>query len=163
TCDTKIVPVAVRKQFGQGGSLGMTGGIFDVAFAPDGRTLASCMGSGEKGYVHLWDTRSGRELLQMKLKFCPQAIAFSRDGKELGNGGAAAAAALKHALKGSHTVEFQRRAEALLSKLKEQAILTPEQERQQRALAVLAILGTAEARQLLDQLAAGVPEAWLTQ
>jgi len=268
-CDTKIAPQAVRQQFGRGGFLGMSGGIFDVAFAPDGRTLASCMGSGEGGYVHLWDTRSGRELLQMKLKFCPQAIAFSRDGtqlatagglgalevrvwdvtglggpgaevrleaaqlpglwadlaaddaakalgaeralssaapalvlpllkeklkpaqasdedmqrltqliadlesaqfkvrekasKELGNGGTTAVAALKHALKGNRTVEFRRRAEALLSKLEAQGALTPEQGRQQRALAVLEILGTAEARQLLDQLAAGAPEAWLTQ
>src|SRR5262249_39641605 len=83
--------------------------------------------------------------------------------KDLSSGGAAAAVAPKHALEGDRTVEFRRRAEVLLSKLGEQADLTPEQRRQQRALAVLEFLGTAEARQLLDQLANGTPEAWLTQ
>jgi hypothetical protein len=75
----------------------------------------------------------------------------------------AAAAALKHALKGNHTVEFRRRAESLLRKLVEKADLTPAQRRLEHALAVLEILGTTEARQLLDQLASGVPGAWLTQ
>jgi hypothetical protein len=227
------------------------------------------MGGGEGGHVHLWDTRTGRQIAHVKLKFCPQAIAFSRDGsrlatagglggfqlrvwdvaglgspgeavkldaaqlpnlwadlaaadaakaltaertlsaatpklvvpmlkdnlkpaptddaelqrlarlladldsaqfkvreqatRALGSGGLTAAAALKHALKEDRAVEFRRRAEALLTKLEENAAPTAEQRRQQRAITVLEILGSPEARQLLDELAKGAPQAWLTQ
>jgi RNA polymerase sigma factor (sigma-70 family) len=271
TCDTKIAPVPFEKVFvagnGAGGGISVAGGVQDVAFSPDGRTLASCVASKDTGYIHLWDTRSGRQIAHLQVQFCPQAVAFSRDGNllaaagdvgplevrvwevpglgasakalplepgqlgdlwrdlgadELGKalqaertlasapakvvlpllkehlkpagtteesrriaqwisdldsaqfkvreqaaaglarGGMAAAAGLKQALQDKRTVEFQRRAEKLLHQL-EDTQLTEEQRRQQRALAVLETLDTAEARQLLDQLAQGAPEAWLTQ
>ncbi|HYT92788.1 MAG TPA: sigma factor-like helix-turn-helix DNA-binding protein, partial [Gemmataceae bacterium] len=268
TCDTKMLPKPPRQPLANG-LVGFGGAIFDAAFSPDGRTLASCMGNAEEGYVHLWDTRTGREILHVKLKFIPQAVAFSRDGtqlaaaggggafelrvwdvtglgnsgepvrleaaqlpalwadlaaedaakavgaermltsaapalvlpllkeklkpvlvldeegrrvaqliadldsrlfkvreqamQELRNAGMAAVAALRHALKANPTVEFRRRAETLLTHLEEKATLTPEQRRLQRALTVLELLNTAAARQLLEQLANGRPEAWLTQ
>jgi RNA polymerase sigma factor (sigma-70 family) len=83
--------------------------------------------------------------------------------QELERGGVTAAAALRSALKDSRGVEFQRRVEFLLSKLDQAPVLTPEQRRQQRALSVLEVLGTAEARQHIDLLSRGAPEAWLTQ
>jgi hypothetical protein len=270
TCDTKVVPEAARaKVGGNGGFVAAQGGITDAAFSPDGRVLASCLGTGEVGHVHLWNARTGKQLARLDLTFCPQAVAFSRDGsllaaagglgpfnlrvwdvasftssgsrtpfdakqfpdlwgalaaddlarafqaertlsdapapillpllrehlrpiqeaseeqrriarwiadldsdqfkvreqasRELALGGAEAAAALKVAVKGQRTIEFARRAAALLDRLGEAPPLTPEQRRQQRAVGVLEVLGTPEAQAFLDRLARGAPEAWLTQ
>jgi hypothetical protein len=80
----------------------------------------------------------------------------------LSKAGAAAVAALRQALKRKPSIEVRRRAEALLTKLEGQLVLTAEQRRQQRAVAVLEILGTPEARRLLERLAGGAPGAWLT-
>ena len=65
-------------------ALGMPNeGIVDAAFSPDACILASCMANMGTGYLHLWDARSGRKVLEMKLTFSPKAIAFSRDGTRL--------------------------------------------------------------------------------
>src|SRR5262249_17954819 len=88
TCDTKVVPQTVQRQLNNGVVLGLSGGVFDAAFSPDGRTLASCLGSGQVGYLHLWDVRSGRPPLEPPLKVGPRAVAFSRDGPLLAAAGA---------------------------------------------------------------------------
>jgi hypothetical protein len=270
TCDTKILAEAARAKFGNNGFMAISGGITDVAFSPDARILTGALASGEAGSIHLWDARSGKELYRFTVDFCPQAIAFSRDGsllaasgamgpfnlrvwdvaaltspgsqapfevsqfgdlwkdlagedltrafraerimssaaagtllplmqknlkpvqepteamrkiaqlvadldserfevrdkatKELPKLGNDAVAALKSALKDNSPVEFQRRAQGILTKLEENpAPLTAEQRQQQRALAILESLGTPAARQFIEQLANGTPEAWLTQ
>ena len=58
-----------------------------VAVAPGRSTLASWLGSAEGGLVHLWDTRSGRQLLRVPVEFCPPAAAFSCDGSLLATAG----------------------------------------------------------------------------
>jgi WD40 repeat protein len=62
---------------------GQPGGIRDAAFSADGRFVASCLGTGQSGYVHLFDAPTGRIIASEKLAYCPQAIAFSRDGNNL--------------------------------------------------------------------------------
>jgi len=86
-CDTKIVCDMARTKIGENGMMAIQGGIMDAAFAPDGRVLASCLASGDAGHVHLWDVDTGKELANVKLTFCPQAIAFSRDGTLLAAAG----------------------------------------------------------------------------
>jgi RNA polymerase sigma factor (sigma-70 family) len=269
TIDTKIVPEQVKQKAGNVGFMAFTGGVQDVAFSPDGRLLAASLGSGEGGFVQVFDARTGREIARQKVEFCPQAIAFSRDGsllatagglgafelrvydvpgqvspgeqrqlhasqlpdlwrdlaahdlpralraertlaagapelilpllreqlkpvpsgseegrrmlqlltdleseqfkvrdkatQELVKGGTAALAALRYALKEDRSIEFRRRGQALLTKLEEATTPTPEQRRLQHALGVLETRNSPEARQLLDQLAGGAPEVWLTQ
>ncbi|HEV3262792.1 MAG TPA: WD40 repeat domain-containing protein [Gemmataceae bacterium] len=82
--------------------------------------------------------------------------------KELAGLGAAAEPALRKALASPPSLEVRRRLEGLLEQLPS-AAPSPEHLRLQRAVAVLEYIGSPEARQLLSQLAAGVPEAQLTQ
>jgi hypothetical protein len=73
------------------------------------------------------------------------------------------ARALRDALaKAKPSLEFRRRAETLLTSL-EAYIPSSEALRSLRAVAVLEGIDNAEARRVLDNLAAGAPEAWLTR
>jgi hypothetical protein len=71
------------------------------------------------------------------------------------------AAALRRALAAGPSLEFRRRAEALLERA--EAAPVPGSLRAVRATAVLEYAGTAEARRLLRELAAGAPDARLTR
>ena len=53
----------------------------NLAFAPDGRLLATC---GFSGTVHLWDPLTGQELLTLRgHKAQVNGIAFAPDGSSL--------------------------------------------------------------------------------
>src|SRR5215469_1399520 len=61
-----------------------TGGrILSAAYSPNGRILAA--GCGDD-HVHLWDTETGKEILQIKDPWV-YALAFSPDGALLATGG----------------------------------------------------------------------------
>jgi WD40 repeat protein len=56
-----------------------------VAFAPDGKTLAT---SGRDGVVKLWDVASGRNLYTLEQQFTwVEALAWSRDGRTVASAG----------------------------------------------------------------------------
>jgi WD40 repeat protein len=59
---------------------GHTSWVWDVAFTPDGRTLAT--GSADDGTVRLWDTASG-QLRHMLALNNVGPVAFSPDGRQL--------------------------------------------------------------------------------
>jgi RNA polymerase sigma factor (sigma-70 family) len=80
---------------------------------------------------------------------------------ELTKLGAAAAPALRAALKDNPSAEVRRRAAALLTKLRE--VPSPEALRRGRAVAALERMGTSEARQLLEALAKGAAGDGLTE
>jgi WD40 repeat protein len=69
---------------------------------------------------------------------------------------------VKGAVPGGGSLEFQRRAEQLLAGLKDVDLL-PERLRRTRAVEVLEKNGSSEACKLLEALAKGAPEAWLTR
>jgi WD40 repeat protein len=72
-----------------------------------------------------------------------------------------AAAALRQALANNPTVELRQRADKLLEAL-DRPITNAEQLRKLRAVEVLEHVGTADARQVLQRLAGGAPDARLT-
>jgi RNA polymerase sigma factor (sigma-70 family) len=69
---------------------------------------------------------------------------------------------LRKALEGNNSLEAQRRLKLLLEKAKG-IDLSAEQRRQLQAMEALEHSGTAEARRLLEDLATGAPQAWLTR
>jgi HEAT repeat protein len=79
--------------------------------------------------------------------------------RELEELGEAARPGLRKLLDNSPSPEARRRAERILAKLDGM----PQQLRAVRSVEVLDHIGTAEARQLLTNLAAGVPDARLTR
>src|SRR5262249_22037344 len=76
--------------------------------------------------------------------------------------GRAAEADMRHTLKGKPPIGVRRAIEELLEKM-EAKDSYPDATRAERALKVLAQIDTAEAKQLLQTLAGGTPESWLTQ
>jgi WD40 repeat protein len=81
---------------------------------------------------------------------------------ELAKVGEFAEPQLENVLAGNPTLEMRYRVEVLLRKLDKQQP-SPQRLQQERAVLVLQWLRTAEARRLLEALAQGAPEAWLTQ
>src|SRR5207249_3590376 len=71
-------------------------------------------------------------------------------------------AALKKALEGKPSLEMRRRIEAILDGRKPGTV-NPEQVRETRAIEALELVGSPEARQLLEKLATGPEAAPLTQ
>jgi hypothetical protein len=82
--------------------------------------------------------------------------------RELGELAETALPALQKKLTARPSLEARRRIEALLAKLEQPAAL-PEQLRVLRAIEVLEHAGTPEARQVLEKLAGGVPQALRTR
>jgi WD40 repeat protein len=85
-----------------------------------------------------------------------------RATRELEDIGEQAVPALRRALKGKPPLEARRRLERLLETIDGLAA-SPEWIRTVRALQVLESIGSPEARQLLERLAGGAPEARLTR
>jgi RNA polymerase sigma factor (sigma-70 family) len=81
---------------------------------------------------------------------------------ELAKLGAAVAPMLRKVLEGNPSAEVRQRIGSVLDKFGKPAN-NPEQLRQLRALEALELMNTADARKLLEKLAAGAPEAPLTQ
>jgi WD40 repeat protein len=82
--------------------------------------------------------------------------------QELEKQGELAEAALRKALGGKLGLETRQRVELLLDRL-QTTVRSPEKLRMIRAAAVLEMLGTTEAKQLLGELAKGFPEHRLTR
>ena len=66
------------RRLGEGGQRGL---IFCCIFSPDGSRVAG--GSIVQDIVRVWDTASGKELLQLKGQSNTQALAFAPDGATL--------------------------------------------------------------------------------
>jgi hypothetical protein len=80
--------------------------------------------------------------------------------KELEEMGEAVEPFLRQAIQGTPSIELRRRVEALLEKLSE---ASTERLRKLRAVEVLEWINTRHSRQLLNDLAQGAPDAWLTR
>jgi hypothetical protein len=87
----------------------------------------------------------------------------TKAARELARLGELARPALEEALKNRPSVELRRRAEELLGRLTSGEGLSAEDLRHLRAVEVLEGIGTKQAREALATLAAGVPEARLTE
>jgi RNA polymerase sigma factor (sigma-70 family) len=73
-------------------------GTAAVAFAPDGKTLAT---GGRDGLVKLWDVASGRHLRTLELQYTEvEALAWSRDGRTVASAGRGGAIRLLDAATG---------------------------------------------------------------
>jgi RNA polymerase sigma factor (sigma-70 family) len=60
------------------------GELHAVAFAPDGKTIAS---AGDDGVVRVWDSAGGKELVRFVGKVRAESVAFSPDGKLIASTG----------------------------------------------------------------------------
>jgi WD40 repeat protein len=62
--------------------------VEDVAFSPDGKTLAMASHSAIAGNVYLWDVAAGKLLETLRgHSNSVKAVVFSPDGRTLGSGG----------------------------------------------------------------------------
>jgi hypothetical protein len=89
-------------------------------------------------------------------------VVRNRASRDLAVLGDVAVPALKKALEGSPSTEMRRRVQELLDREKTQAFDLG-QVRFLRALEALELLGTAEARKLVEKLAGGPADAWETK
>ncbi|MGH7226669.1 MAG: hypothetical protein ACRELF_25920, partial [Gemmataceae bacterium] len=80
--------------------------------------------------------------------------------KELGDLGDTASPALRQALEGKPTLEMRRRLQQLLDQSRD---WTAERLREHRAIQALEHIGTRQAKEVLESLAAGAPEAQRTE
>jgi hypothetical protein len=83
--------------------------------------------------------------------------------QELEKLGRAVEASLRAALAADPPLEAKRRLEALLDRLGTEAALTPEQQRDVRAVRVLEVAGTPEAKKVLEALAKGSRSWWVVR
>jgi WD40 repeat protein len=86
--DVKLWDVATGKEHAT--LRGHAGEVLSLAFAPDGKTLASggstrigVKGLLQPGEVKLWDLATGKERLTLKPTTAPQALFFGANGKTL--------------------------------------------------------------------------------
>jgi len=81
-------------------------------------------------------------------------------GEELEQRGEQAASALREVLKGNPALDVRQRVEQILAKVdKQKQVLQPHQLQALRAIEALELIGSEEARQLLQKLAQGTPES----
>jgi hypothetical protein len=92
----------------------------------------------------------------------PRLVVRQAAAAELEKLGRSAAPALRCVLRNRPDLEWYRRVEQLLLRLRTHPY-TPEELRQQRAIEVLERIGNQEAQALLQRLATGAPEAALTE
>lgn len=85
-----------------------------------------------------------------------------RASRALRGAGRTALPALRRALTGRPSLEVRRRVERLMQDI-ESAVPSPEALRTVRAVTVLEVVGTSEARQVLEALAGGAPDMLLTE
>ena len=62
---------------------GHKGQIWNIAFSPDGKTLAS---SGQDKSIRLWDVNTGRQIRKIRWQVINWSVTFSPDGKTLAIG-----------------------------------------------------------------------------
>jgi dipeptidyl aminopeptidase/acylaminoacyl peptidase len=91
-----------------------------------------------------------------------QFLVRERASQALYNLGDLAVPALKAALEGERSVEARRRIEEILQRL-QGPVTSPERMRPLRAVEALEQMGTPAARKVLEALAKGAAEAWLTR
>jgi hypothetical protein len=91
-----------------------------------------------------------------------QFVVRERASQALYNLGDLAVPALQKALEASGSVEARRRIEQILQQL-QGPVTEPERMRPLRAVEALEQIGTPDARKVLEALAKGAPEAWLTR
>jgi WD40 repeat protein len=92
----------------------------------------------------------------------PRFASRERATRELRSYGDRVGPFFRHLLAGKPSLEVRRRVDRLLNEF-ERWSSSPEELRRWRALAVLEHAGTPEARQVLQRLAKGVADAWLTR
>ncbi len=105
------------------------------------------------------DGRQVRDLVQGLDS--PHFAERERAAAELEKRGESAGPALRQALAGRPSLQIRRRVERLLAKLDPTA--SPERLREVRAVEALEHMATPAARQLLQELAGGIPDAGLTR
>jgi WD40 repeat protein len=90
--DGKILAVVCRSEkvvtlwtlAGKTTLAGHTFEVIDLAFAPEGRRLATCAGTDKNGEVKLWDLDTGREITALPKQAHPvRSVAFAPDGRTL--------------------------------------------------------------------------------
>jgi hypothetical protein len=134
-------------------------GVEVVAFSPDGKTLASGdafrSGQGDEAMFRLWDVvRLIADLDSDHFMIRQKAT------EELSKLGGAVIPALRRALDDKPSLEVRRRVQQSLDQARD---WTPERLRPHRAIPALERIGTSQAKQVLQTLAQGAPEARRTE